>query len=91
MARPKEIFVLELHPSIARLAKAMQSKLDRDEQKGPWQRTPLNLLHNAMLNEMAELTLTDGEWHAEAADVANFAMMYADAAEAQRGAQRDQA
>lgn len=75
-----------LHPSILRLAKAMQAKLERDHAKGPWEEVdPWTLLHG-LLTEAKELADARGDWYQEAADVANYAMMFADASEVRRRA-----
>lgn len=71
-----------LHPSILRLAKAMQSKIERDEHKGPWRDQPSCEHLQCLLHEVWELTdAPRGFWLQEAADVANFALFYCESRE----------
>jgi hypothetical protein len=77
----KQTHQLVLHPSVARLAIEMQRKLDRDRHKPGWAESavPLAYFVARLLEELREMQAADMDdvW-AEAADVANFAMMYAD-------------
>lgn len=81
-SRPKVTVEMTLHPSVVRMAKAMQEKLDRDAHKGPWEAHEPRKFLASLVQELAELIdAKSGNEHGEAADVANYAMFYADATE----------
>jgi hypothetical protein len=72
-------YTLLLHPCVARLAVAMQNKLWANTHKGGWHKCALRWLRARVVSETLEMVQAPDEdvWR-EAADVANFAMMYAD-------------
>lgn len=70
--------ILDVHPHIAILAWAMQRKLDRDHDKGNWDKLTTEQCMDGILREMAELREAAGaDAFDEAADVANWAMFAA--------------
>lgn len=81
------MYRLRLHPSIARLAWQMQRKLDRDQHKSGWlDGTPAWHFISRLFEEVDEMRRApECEVWLEAADVANFAMMYADAVSHEQG------
>jgi hypothetical protein len=67
----------------------MRAKLEANEHKGSWRRTPTYLLMRGLRDELEELAdaliaNTPEAVVKEAADVANFALMIADRARANR-------
>lgn len=68
-----------LRSEVAEFAQAMEARLRKNDWKGHWRHCTGAYLFNRMRGEITELSKAPPEDRlAEAADVANFAMMIAD-------------
>lgn len=70
---------VKLRPVVAAFAEAMELKLRENDHKGHWRYCSGTYLFNRLRGEVNELSRAPADQRlAEAADVANFAMMIAD-------------
>lgn len=82
---------LDVRPEVAAFALLMEAQLRKNDHKGGWADCDLDYLLRRLGEEVAEVNALGGDtnnpeqWGAEAADIANFAMMIADNAGALKG------
>jgi NTP pyrophosphatase (non-canonical NTP hydrolase) len=80
--------MIDLRPEVAAFAEVMERKLRENDHKDHWRYCTGTYLFNRLRGEVNELARakTADERLAEAADVANFAMMIADNAKRRQAA-----
>lgn len=85
--RERGFYVIKARPAVVDFAHAMEARLAANDHKGGWKEDSPAQLHARLVEEIAELegehSVRSERWNprrilAEAADVANFAMMIAD-------------